>query len=304
MATGQWEVDLLETLGAPNTPANRQLLTTWQRFEGGHTNNSARYNWLNSTQGAGFPEINSVGVKAYPNYNTGIRMTAATILNGRYPDIVRALRSGDPYRNPPTAGLQVWVSGRPNGNPAYARKVLGGRTASANPPVAATGRTRPESGSGSDSGGLGGIAGALGSVWGSLGVPGGGLLPDVGGIGDFLKTAVWLLNPDNWLRMVEFLAGFLLLFVGSLRLMDMLLGSSPASEIAATVAPVRKAVERATPTGRLAKAVERGEVKVRKATRGVKRKRTSSNLGDDDERRVTRQARRKARSSQSDVIPF
>ena len=125
---GEWYVDLQKALGIRPTKQNSRFLQNWQRWEGGHTNNSARFNWLNTTHGPG-SSINGVGVKAFGNYQTGIRSTAETLMNGRYDDIVRALKAGNPYGQDVSAGLQTWVSGRPDGNPAYAQKVLGGPAA-------------------------------------------------------------------------------------------------------------------------------------------------------------------------------
>jgi cell wall-associated NlpC family hydrolase len=118
-----WRTALLKALGDPATPANLGFLDAWQRHEGGHTNNSARFNWLNTTHGEG-PSINSVGVKAFPSFQKGIMYTAQTLMNGRYQDILDGLRSGDP--SGASAGLQTWVSGRPDGNPTYAASILGG----------------------------------------------------------------------------------------------------------------------------------------------------------------------------------
>ena len=118
-----WRTALLKTLNAPATPANLRFLDEWQRHEGGHTNNSARFNWLNTTHGEG-PSINSVGVKAFPSFQKGIMYTAQTLMNGRYQDILDGLRVGDP--SGASAGLQTWVSGRPDGNPTYAASILGG----------------------------------------------------------------------------------------------------------------------------------------------------------------------------------
>jgi hypothetical protein len=117
---------LLGTLGAPDTDMNRRFLQNWQRWEGGWTNNRATYNPWNSTRG-NFPGINSVGVRAYPDMKTGLAFTKQTMLNGRYPDIVSGLKDGNPYDNPIADDLQVWVSGRPDGNAGYARKVMGGQ---------------------------------------------------------------------------------------------------------------------------------------------------------------------------------
>lgn len=119
-----WRRALLRSIGAPVTPQNLKFLSNWQRWEGGHTNNSARFNWLNTTRGTG-QSINDVGVKRFSDFNTGIRYTAETLMNGRYDDIVKGLSSGNPYSYNVSAGLQTWVSGRPDGNPEYARKVLG-----------------------------------------------------------------------------------------------------------------------------------------------------------------------------------
>ena len=69
-------------------------------------------------------------MKRFKSYDQGIRATAETLMNGRYQDILDGLQSGDPYHSNIGAGLQVWVSGKPDGNPGYAQKVLGGRASS------------------------------------------------------------------------------------------------------------------------------------------------------------------------------
>lgn len=122
-----WRVAVLNAIGAKPTKQNMQFLSTWQRWEGGHTKNDAKFNWLNTTRATGgsVRSINSVGVQAYKNFGAGIRATVETLQNGRYDDIVAGLMSGDPYKVDVGAGLQTWVSGRPDGNPGYAAKVLG-----------------------------------------------------------------------------------------------------------------------------------------------------------------------------------
>ena len=128
MAEG-WERDVLKAIGAPVTAGNLRLLRTWQRWEGGHTKNKATYNWLNTTKGRQFPGINSVGVRAFPDYRTGIAYTADTIIGG-YPGIVSALRSGKPYtpkfRDPLMSDFSKWVSGSRDGNLSYGQRILGG----------------------------------------------------------------------------------------------------------------------------------------------------------------------------------
>jgi len=122
--------DTLRAIGAPDTPANRKFLSSWQAKEGGWTHNSASFNPLNTTHGPG-KSINSVGVKAFPNYQTGVQMTAQTVLNGRYPNIVAGLRSGNPYNHDVSGDLSTWVSGSPTKGLSYAASVTGRRSTAA-----------------------------------------------------------------------------------------------------------------------------------------------------------------------------
>ena len=65
-------------------------------------------------------------MKRFKTYRHGIQATAATLANGYYDDIVRGLRSGDPWSVDVSRGLQTWVAG-PNGtNPGYVQKIMGG----------------------------------------------------------------------------------------------------------------------------------------------------------------------------------
>jgi murein DD-endopeptidase MepM/ murein hydrolase activator NlpD len=123
-----WIRALLKSIGAPVTPQNVQLLSNWQRWEGGHTNNNARFNWLNTTSNSpgAVKAINSVGVRAFKDFRSGVNALSSTLLNGRYNDIVAGLISGNPYKHDLSAGLSTWVSGSPTGNLEYARKVMGG----------------------------------------------------------------------------------------------------------------------------------------------------------------------------------
>lgn len=128
-----WEKALLKAIGAPTTQKNLNFLRTWQRWEGGHTNNDATYNWLNTTKDApgATRSINSVGVKAFRDFQSGIAALAQTLNNGRYGDILQGLQSGNPYKSDLSAGLSTWVSGDstdPDGL-KYAAKVMGGKTA-------------------------------------------------------------------------------------------------------------------------------------------------------------------------------
>ena len=142
MASRSWQSALLKSIGAPVTEANVKFLTTWQRWEGGHTNNSATWNWLNTTHGPGKP-INDVGVKAFPNFATGIKSLSQTLQNGRYKNLVYWLRKGDPYNPAVQPDLETWVSGSPTGNPAYAQHILGGGTLPAQQTSAVGGASAP-----------------------------------------------------------------------------------------------------------------------------------------------------------------
>lgn len=67
---------------------------------------------------------------------------------------------------------------------------------------------------------------------------------------DFLKLAAWLVNPFNWLRMVEFVTGFVFMLMG----MWALVSSSRSPTLASTgagIARVTRAVGAATPAGRV-----------------------------------------------------
>ena len=94
----KWAANLLSKLGAPTTDANISALTTWARYEGGHWNNSAHYNPLNTTLDmGGNKSINKVGVKRYGSWEEGLDATVKTLLGNRssergYAAIVEALR--------------------------------------------------------------------------------------------------------------------------------------------------------------------------------------------------------------------
>lgn len=120
-----WRVAVLRKLGAPPTKQNLKFLSAWQRWEGGHTNNSATWNWLNTTMGDSYKAINDVGVRAFPNFDVGTSYTAQTINNGRYTNIIKGLRAGNPYKFNIRGDLSTWVSGSPTGNLDYAARVLG-----------------------------------------------------------------------------------------------------------------------------------------------------------------------------------
>jgi murein DD-endopeptidase MepM/ murein hydrolase activator NlpD len=121
----EFATSLLAGLGAPLTEGNVKALTTWMRFEGGHWKNSASYNPLNTTLTVpGSKSMNSVGVKAYANWNEGLQATISTLTGAKadargYTAIVDALRSGtDPNSVLNAVNNSAWLSGKTN-SPGY-----------------------------------------------------------------------------------------------------------------------------------------------------------------------------------------
>jgi hypothetical protein len=90
-----WAVDLLGRLGNMQpTGATVAFLQAWHRAEGG----TAAFNWLNTTQPApGATDYNAVGVKNYPDYETGIAATVETLISDHpgYAEIVAGLQSNN-----------------------------------------------------------------------------------------------------------------------------------------------------------------------------------------------------------------
>jgi hypothetical protein len=83
--------DILTKIGAPATAGNLLWMKAWRKAEGG----DATYNPWNSTQVKGTANnYNKNGVQNYFNYNDGIDATVATLTNGRYPTILKALKVG------------------------------------------------------------------------------------------------------------------------------------------------------------------------------------------------------------------
>lgn len=115
----------LRAIGAPITPQNLEFMQRWQRHEGGWTNNTAAFNPFNTTYGPGTP-INSVKVKRFGNFRTGVQSTAHTLQNGRYNNLLAGLRAGNPLQYDISGDLSTWVSGSPTKGLGYARSVMGG----------------------------------------------------------------------------------------------------------------------------------------------------------------------------------
>lgn len=92
----EWAIALLKRLGAPTSGANINAIMAWERAEGGHWENTAQYNPLNTTQSmhgdAG--AMNTAGVRVFTSWNQGLDATVRTLQNGRYGPILAALKAG------------------------------------------------------------------------------------------------------------------------------------------------------------------------------------------------------------------
>lgn len=105
----RWAVRLLNRLDIQPRRQNVKALVGWQRAEGGHTN-GARFNPLNTTQpmpGAGNTGTQG-NIKVYRNRRQGLRATVKTLRNGRYDNILGALREGSAQDVASAIGSTPW----------------------------------------------------------------------------------------------------------------------------------------------------------------------------------------------------
>jgi hypothetical protein len=94
----QWALDFLARAGFEATPANVQVVVSWEYAES--SGGGGMWNPLNTTQG-GYPgetDFNSVGVKNYPTRDVGVQANARVIHNGYYPHVVERFLAGDDAR--------------------------------------------------------------------------------------------------------------------------------------------------------------------------------------------------------------
>jgi hypothetical protein len=91
--SAQWARDFLTKLNMPITAENVRAISAWEQAEG----TKASFNPLATTQGgfAGETRFNSVGVKNYATYQDGIDANVHALTNGRYTNILDALRAGN-----------------------------------------------------------------------------------------------------------------------------------------------------------------------------------------------------------------
>lgn len=237
---------VLKSLGLPDTPANRTFLLGWSQIENTRAANNPLATTLHTKNSVPLPG-NPAGVQQYPTAAEGITATAATL--SHYPNILAALRTGQPQSNGLNSGLirdfSAWVHG-PNApvTSSYAQAVF--RAAQGNPKGAdATGIGSVDLGS-IKKGASGITAGTIvGTAAGPLGGLAGGL--GVGGVIDAGKGAVdatlavprflaKITDPNNILRGLELVGGALLAFAGIYQLLRQVgLASAPAPPAVAAV---------------------------------------------------------------------
>ena len=87
-----WANQFLQGIDAPITADNLDTVVTWIHNENGHSFNPINTTWGKSHDE--WPVINESGVKAYPDWNTGLRASVATIQESQYSEMLDALKRG------------------------------------------------------------------------------------------------------------------------------------------------------------------------------------------------------------------
>lgn len=121
---------ILKGLGANETPEKIKFLKAWRQGEGGSAKNNP-FNTTKDVPGDEDTKYNSVGVRNYPDRQTGLNATLATLKLPYYTDLVNKLKDDSitavELANSPA--LDKWGTG------PMARKVLAG--GNVNPPAIA-----------------------------------------------------------------------------------------------------------------------------------------------------------------------
>src|SRR5215831_13538811 len=126
-----WRERILAGVGVKPTQQNLEFFDAWARAEGG----SAANNPFNTTQQApGATSYNSVGVRNYTSPQEGIDATVNTLTNGRYGNIIGALRKGDSAMSAAQA-----LANSPWGTGALVEKILGGPAPTGTPTAGSPG---------------------------------------------------------------------------------------------------------------------------------------------------------------------
>jgi hypothetical protein len=95
----QWAHDFLKASGLPDTDENTVAVVAWEIAEGGGfpvpgtSRRGAEYNPINTTLGSKYPSYNSVHVRNFPDYATGVDHNARTVRQSNMSGIYRAFSS-------------------------------------------------------------------------------------------------------------------------------------------------------------------------------------------------------------------
>lgn len=127
----EWCHDLLIALGSTSpTKEVLDFVVGWTFVETSGNGQHAAYNLLNTTEYAsGSTDFNSAHVKNFVSYAQGIDINALLLRSSHfYTALYNALRTNDIHALNPidaevSACLQIWVSGKPNGDPSYVADV-------------------------------------------------------------------------------------------------------------------------------------------------------------------------------------
>jgi hypothetical protein len=106
-----WIRSFLIAVGAPTTPANVSSVSAWIAHEGDFA--TSGNNALNTTQSNSdsIGTKNSIGVQIFRTPSGGVNANATALLNGKYPDILMLLRSGQGLCGHQLQGLSTWSGG-------------------------------------------------------------------------------------------------------------------------------------------------------------------------------------------------
>ena len=90
-----WAKQILSGMGAPSSETNVQAMMRWMAQEGGHSNNSAYFNPLNTTKSmpGELGTMNDHGVRKYASWEMGFDATLKTLNLNYYKAVVDAFRS-------------------------------------------------------------------------------------------------------------------------------------------------------------------------------------------------------------------
>lgn len=102
--------EVLVRLGIKPTQSSVSKFVAWEKQEGGHWNNSARYNPLNTT--LNLPGAGNTGtqgnIKVYTSWQQGVDATVKTIQMPAYTGIVNALKSGSLFTFETAVNSSPW----------------------------------------------------------------------------------------------------------------------------------------------------------------------------------------------------